>query len=282
MMYSFAPAGDREVIDSNSLVYTKPEKHPARILDFHDIFYVADGNWSVWLENIFLDDTAAASSRLPVVNERIVMAAGDMALLPAGFRHYGDQPCVPGTRSCYVHFRTKPGDGLASGKGGSETVPVSSFIHAGTTRAYSILQNIMRTFHSNIPHRALRCSALLNLLICELSNPDARIKTKQDMLIQDILEHIRENSGRFFTITQLAAAAGISPKSLTTRFRAETGQTIHQYQMDRKLEQISLMLKYNSHTSLKNLAYNFGFCDEFHLSSCFKKKFGVSPIHYSL
>ncbi|MDR1446504.1 MAG: AraC family transcriptional regulator [Treponema sp.] len=28
---------------------------------------------------------------------------------------------------------------------------------------------------------------------------------------------------------------------------------------------------------LKNLAFNFGFCDEFHLSSSFKKKFGVSP-----
>jgi AraC-like DNA-binding protein len=261
MTYSFVPTADREVLDCNSHIYTKPEKHPTRLLDFHDIFYLADGQWNVLLEN-----------------EVIHLAAGDVALLPAGFHHYGDEPCIPGTRSCYVHFRAKQGDSLA-GKNGA--VAVCSLTHAGATLAYSILQNIMKTFHSDISHRAPRCSALLSLLICELSNPETGTKTKQDMLILDILERIRERPERFFTIAELAAAVGISPKSLTMRFRAETGQPVHQYQMDRKLEQISLMLKYNSYSSLKNLAYNFGFCDEFHLSSCFKKKFAVSPIHYS-
>jgi AraC-like DNA-binding protein len=246
MLYSFVPTGDREVIDINSLIYTKPEKHPTRLLDFHDIFYLVEGKWSVLL-----------------INERIHMEAGDVMLLPAGFNHYGDKPCVPGTRSCYVHFSTKQGDGLASGKGEEETLPVYSHIHAGTTHAYSLLQDIMKTFQSNLPHRALRCSAILSLLICELSNPDAEVKTKQDLLILDILERIRERPERFFTIAELATTAGVSPKSLTMRFKAETGRSIHQYQIVWKL------------------AYNFGFCDEFHLSSCFKKKFGVSPIHYS-
>jgi AraC-like DNA-binding protein len=47
--------------------------------------------------------------------------------------------------------------------------------------------------------------------------------------------------------------------------------------MDYKLDRIANLLKARSYIGLKNLAINFGFYDEFHLSSSFKKKFGVSP-----
>jgi AraC-like DNA-binding protein len=47
------------------------------------------------------------------------------------------------------------------------------------------------------------------------------------------------------------------------------------------LDQIAGLIKSRSYTSLKVLASNFGFYDEFHLSAAFKKKFGAAPKGYS-
>jgi AraC-like DNA-binding protein len=263
MIYSFMIDGDREVIDCSHVFYTEPEKHPTRLLDFHDILYLVDGRWNILIEK-----------------EELQIGPGDVVVVPAGLHHYGDWLCSPNTKIMYVHFRVKKGDGPQIGDEETLKLPVPCLTHVDNTQIYSILQDILKTFHSNLPYRGLRCSALLSLILCELSNQYTKAKTKQDKQILDIIEYMQEHSTHFFTIDELAVEAGLSPKSLTSRFKAETGQSIHKYQMNRKLEQIALMLQYNSHTSLKNMAYNFGFYDEFHLSSCFKKKFGVSPSNY--
>jgi transcriptional regulator GlxA family with amidase domain len=103
---------------------------------------------------------------------------------------------------------------------------------------------------------------------------------QHDKTINDLLDHLENYPYRFFTISELAYQTGLSPKTLSSRFKRETGQTVHQFQMDKKLMTIAAFLRSESYTSLKNLAVDFGFSSEFHLSSCFKKKFELSPQHY--
>jgi AraC-like DNA-binding protein len=74
---------------------------------------------------------------------------------------------------------------------------------------------------------------------------------------------------------------GLSRKSLMSNFRKTTGQSIHQYQMNNKLEQIAALLRSGAFSNLRGLALDFGFCDEYHLGKCFKKKYGISPRRYS-
>jgi AraC-like DNA-binding protein len=104
---------------------------------------------------------------------------------------------------------------------------------------------------------------------------------KRDQRILECIDLIVHHPDTFYSIEELAKKMHISPKSFTSRFRSETGQSVHKYQMNRKLDQIAMLLRTESYTSLKNLALNYGFYDEFHLSASFKKKFGVSPAGYS-
>ena len=51
MNYGFVPSNGREVLAAHHVVYIRPSVHPSRTLDYHDLFYVIDGQESVWLEN---------------------------------------------------------------------------------------------------------------------------------------------------------------------------------------------------------------------------------------
>jgi AraC-like DNA-binding protein len=86
---------------------------------------------------------------------------------------------------------------------------------------------------------------------------------------------------KFYTLKELEKFTGLSRKSLTLHFRDITGQSIHKYQMNDKLEKIAALLRSGSFSNIRSLALDFGFCDEYHLGKCFKKKYGISPRRYS-
>jgi AraC-like DNA-binding protein len=119
--------------------------------------------------------------------------------------------------------------------------------------------------------------AILDLLLAELADIYRGEIVKKDLAVGKLLEYIADHPEKFYTIAKLAEEASLSERSLTRRFRTETGKSVHQYQTDYKLDRIANLLKTRAYVGLKNLALNFGFYDEFHLSSAFKKKFGVSP-----
>jgi AraC-like DNA-binding protein len=141
--------------------------------------------------------------------------------------------------------------------------------------------DITRMYSSTGPHRSECYSALLYILLAELDEIYRYKGEKHDRIILDLLRLMSEYPDRFFTIKDLAETAKMSPKSLSTRFRKEIGQSPHKFQMDRKLERVESLLRIQSYQSLKNLAYDFGSYDEFHLSSSFKRKFGQSPTKYN-
>ena len=47
--------------------------------------------------------------------------------------------------------------------------------------------------------------------------------------------------------------------------------------METKLEMVRQFLLTQPDTKLREAAINYGFCDEFHLSKAFKKKYGYPP-----
>lgn len=69
---------------------------------------------------------------------------------------------------------------------------------------------------------------------------------------------------------------GMSVRTLSKRFKDITGISIHQYQMNTKLESAYHALRSGSVT-VKTVSERFGFCDPYYFSRAFKEKFGVSP-----
>ncbi|GHU93370.1 hypothetical protein FACS189479_04660 [Spirochaetia bacterium] len=265
MLYGFAPSGDRTFIDIGPMHYVKSEPHPTRLMDIHDIFFLIDGYWNVLLED-----------------EMINIKPGDIVLLPAHYHHYGDEKCRAHTRTIFIHFSMEKTDRVVKETENVEKnlLLVQSLTHANTEILH-YFQDITKIYWSNVPYKEMRCRSLLNLLLSELFDIYRHRDIKKDTLILELVDFITNQPNKFFTIEELAEKAALSPKSLTSRFRAETGQSVHKYQINRKLDQIASLLRSESYTSLKNLALNFGFYDEFHLSSSFKKKFGVSPNKYT-
>jgi mannose-6-phosphate isomerase-like protein (cupin superfamily) len=143
MIYGFEAVEDRRVIESSPMLYISPEAHPTRLLDYHDVFYVVDGNWGVILEK-----------------EEIVLKSGDLALLPAGFHHYGRRLCSPKTRTIYIHFMAKKGDRIPKRKKHTALL-IPSYSHPESGKVLEYFEDIMRTWRSGLSHRDLRCSVLL-------------------------------------------------------------------------------------------------------------------------
>jgi AraC-like DNA-binding protein len=232
----------------------------------HDIFYMLEGYWSVLLEN-----------------EEIRIEPGDIAVLPAAITHQGLECCKANTRTIFLHFSMEKLDHKLEADSDMLTensLIVSSLSH-DNGNVFGLFQSLARTFHSNSPNREMRCRAILDLLLAELSDIYRGEIVQKDLAMGELMEYMVNNPEKFFTITELAEEVNLSERSLTRRFRAETGKTVHQYQMDYKLDRIANLLKAQAYISLRNLALNFGFYDEFHLSSSFKKKFGISPKSYS-
>jgi AraC-like DNA-binding protein len=263
MVYGFDSECKRTIIAASPMFYRNGDPHPTRLLDFHDIFYMVDGYWRVRLED-----------------EEIEIKTGDIVTLPAAYRHYGEWQCRAKTRTIFIHFSYEKKDRVIQEYDKTSMLSVQSLSHDNGA-LYPLFQEIVKVFSTNISHKEMRCRAILNLLLAELSDIYMQRNIKRDQRILECIDLIVHHPDIFYSIEELAQKMHISPKSFTSRFRSETGQSVHKYQMNRKLDQIAMLLRTESYTSLKNLALNYGFYDEFHLSASFKKKFGVSPAGYS-
>jgi len=265
-MYFFESSVTRNVITANHVFYTIPEKHPDRVLNMHDIFYVIDGQESVYFEDI-----------------EYFINPGDVMLLPGNYHHYGKRLYKPDTHAIYIHFTMEKADHKIKKNEmiSSDAIVMPVFMHTNNRDVFNYFQAIAKIYLSNSHNKVLRCSSLLNLLIVELSEHNKQLSTRHNDIIDAVLMLIYNHPQKFYTIPELAKFSGLCSKSLTSHFRSVTGQSIHKYQMNSKLDQIAALLKSHAFSNLKAVAQNFGFYDEFHLSSCFKRKFGISPVRYS-
>jgi len=126
--------------------------------------------------------------------------------------------------------------------------------------------------------RQLRCSLLLeNLLLqlSELGNTESHGKT--DVLITEIIHRFHVNPEEFLSPKELADNYHVSVRTISGRFKERTGMSVHQYQIQLKLDMAYDILPLSPERSLHDIALSFGFYDEFQFSKLFKRKFGISP-----
>jgi AraC-like DNA-binding protein/mannose-6-phosphate isomerase-like protein (cupin superfamily) len=268
MLYSFDADNNRTVIEAYHNHYPKPQLHHSHRFPFHDIFYLIEGEWSVALED-----------------EEALLYRGDIILLPALLDHYGMRPCEPDTHTIFIHFSADrndgkydvPEDGTHTGKSG---LLVQHYSEDRNFKLLPLFQDIAKAYGSAKSYKKAHCSALLSVILAELSDMYLEKVNKRDNQILHLISLIDSNPHKFFTIEELAGEAAMSRTTLIDRFKLFTGASIHKYQMDKKLDRIASILKNESYTSLKNIAENYGFSDEFHLGVSFKKKFSISPGKY--
>ncbi|MCH6257494.1 AraC family transcriptional regulator [Puniceicoccaceae bacterium K14] len=74
----------------------------------------------------------------------------------------------------------------------------------------------------------------------------------------------------------VAKKLGMSHENFRKRFRAKVGLSPGQFRLDARIDRSAALL-HQGRLQIKEIAAALGFCDEFHFSRTFKRRFGTSP-----
>jgi AraC family transcriptional regulator len=103
-----------------------------------------------------------------------------------------------------------------------------------------------------------------------------RLTHRQMQRITDyILAHLNEK----LSLETLAQQVGFSAYHFTYLFRQTTGETPHQFVLNKRLEQARQLLK-ETDLPLSQVALEVGFQNQSHFTQAFKSHLGVTPRHY--
>jgi AraC-like DNA-binding protein len=97
--------------------------------------------------------------------------------------------------------------------------------------------------------------------------------------VDAIADRIREAPGNAWRVDELAKAAHVSPQHLCRLFRQRTGKPPKEYIIDARVQVACAYLRGSSMT-IRRIAGELGFHDEFHFSRTFRRRIGVSPAIY--
>lgn len=271
----------RIISSANYITFINPTSHPDRVMSEHDFLYMIDGSWRIMEEDILFE-----------------MHSDDLLILPAGRHHYGNGLSTPHNKHMYIHVKPLETEYLSNAAvTGVSAVGTGCLLPADETAAFTefhslihcqsnphikeLFQEIIAECWDLSPFRESKLSLLLNLLLIELKEQqDKPYCAASNSILEEASRLIQTTPQTFFTGKELAERFYVCERTLSNQFKKVYGKTLYAFQMDVKLEMVRQFLLSQPDVKLHETALNFGFCDEFHLSRTFKKKYGVSPSKY--
>lgn len=218
----------RSILLCGTNFYAVPDMHPDRTLVEHDLLYVAEGEWS-----LCQDDT------------HYVVHKDEAMLLRAGSHHYSVKPCAPNTRTLFVYFTANENDrsevelpveklsDYCAGEMVCLPTVVDCSHHGSVIR---MMQKMMELYWTDRSDKHRQMSIQLELLLCELAYVYREQHAKGEEWLPRVLEQLRLNPSRMYSVQELAQIASMSTRNFSTIFKRATGQSVHQYQLNLKLE----------------------------------------------
>ena len=245
------------VTDANINFYTVPFVHPKRRMQEHDFIYLLRGEWALGQNGQIYE-----------------LKEDSLLILFAGNTHYGVTPCLAGSKTMYFHVSCEEGDFFdedGTSPGGMET-------HIRASDSKHIKKLFETVVKAKLSGEQRKANLYFELLLCELTA--TKMCFKEIEVAKKIQSTIHGYPERFFGNEELARMMNVSVKTAETKFKAAFGKTIHQYQLEFKIKEAMSYFDRFEEISVKEVAYNLGFCDEYHFSKQFLKHTGISPMKY--
>ena len=254
---------DRKIFIASQNIFLTPDKHPSRTINEHILSYVVKGGW-----------------KLDIAGE-IISAKNDCVFVqPANIPHIGIENCPAGTRTMFVHFSTVPGDRYVHTQ--NYKTPENS-VYINTLTDVNNNPEIKKLFIKIIEEQTkgnnIKALSYLNILLCELSESIIYDKSKY-ALGANIKKILAYPNNKNYSNKEIAEKLNVGVRTAESAFKECFGLTIHQYQLEQKIESAKFYLEYYPQMKIIDISLSLGFYDEYHFSRQFKKFVGISPTDY--
>lgn len=256
-MNHFSTETIHTVTCANINFYTVPFVHPSRTMEEHDFIYLLRGQWALGQNG-----------------QTYELTEDSLLILFAGENHYGVSPCEADTKTMYFHVSREAGDRF----GGAAEAPSGIATRIDASNNPNIKKRFADVINAKLSGAQRKADLCFELLLWELSNPQTHVK--EINFAQKIKDAIHAYPEKFLSNRTLAQMANVSVKTAETKFKGAFGISIHQYILDFKIREAMSYFDRFPGISVKEVAYNLGFCDEYHFSKQFTKYTGVSPSSY--
>ena len=94
--------------------------------------------------------------------------------------------------------------------------------------------------------------------------------------VQTAVDYIHKHLGEELTASKVAATTGLQQSYFRQIFQETTGLTPHRYIMKLRLERARDLLG-SSELPLATIAQEVGFCNQSHMTSCFRRHYDITP-----
>jgi AraC family transcriptional regulator len=131
--------------------------------------------------------------------------------------------------------------------------------------AATLLLHLARTYSNRAPAPAVR--------------PEPRLRGRP---LGAVLDYIGDNLTGDLRLAVIARIAGLDRYTFGRAFKAATGSSPHQYVLERRLERAAELLATRRELPIAEIAYSAGFSSQSHLTTAFRRRFGVTPKAYRL
>lgn len=248
----FSTSARHNITEANINFYATPFVHPARKMSDYDFIYMLSGKWKIGQND-----------------EIFEMREDTLLILTANNHHFGVTPCEANTKTMYFHVSCPD-------CGSEDCICTESLVDASYNKNIKItFQNLVNAKLSG-NHR--KADIYFDLLLCELA--ENNLYTDDAGVASKIKSIIHSHPEKFFSNQELASQAKVSVKTAENKFRTAFSTSIHKYMLTYKIDEAISLFKNFPHMSIKEIAYNLGFYDEYHFSKQFKKLMGISPTEY--
>ena len=206
--------------------------------------------------------------------------AGDLALYrPHAPQWYGPDPESKSWTLVWVHFQPRP-HWLEWVKTLGEAAPGLHWIHLDAPAFFRVRRNLLAMHRLARQAAAGRRDHAMNrleaaLLACRDAVGMAAAP-RRNPCVDKALAWLDRRLAVPVTVTEMAAAAGLSVSGFAHRFRAETGLAPLQYVDWRRMERAKELLLMTPLT-VKEVAAELGFGDPFYFSRRFRRHTGLNP-----
>lgn len=143
-----------------------------------------------------------------------------------------------------------------------------------------IIEEITRKWQQKLDDSFMFCKIeLLKLYFDFIKEHTVGHSLVNDKIISLAIEFIHENFKRNFKTGEIAAYCSASESHLRLKFLKQTGKTITEYRDDLRIKSAKELLT-SGFFSVKETAYELGFCDVYYFTKFFSFYTGVTPARY--